>query len=839
MIEPQYRTLTASDGYRLHVTSWSTEGPPKGRFLILHGVQSHGGWYHHLGRTLAALGFEADFPDRRGSGSNADDRGHTPSDGRLVEDVREALRDLRDRSPHVPQALAGISWGDKLAVLAAARHPKLVDTLALICPGLHPRVDVSRGERLRIAWAYFTNRRKTFPIPLSDPALFTESPAGRAFIASDPLGLREATAGLLAASRFIDLAVARAPSRVRQPILLMLAGRDRIVDNAKTRAYFDRLASADRRLIEYPEGHHTLEFEADPSRYAVDLAAWFTNVNASSSRDNTGAALTGLFGAWGSSTGRPRLIIDLPDPSRDGPSRNPDRPASRNDAPTRDAEPAAPAPPASSADGTGFVRRWLRSRRSWRAFQEARREGWDNVRRRRHYQSKILGSPPIRTARSGPVEVRALTWDRDWKNLLWALKSFYHFARVDYPLFIHDGGLRPGQAEKLRRHFPDATFVGLDEADGRIRGHLSGRPRSLEYRLQNPSTRKLFDFFAFSKADYLLSIDSDIVFFGRPDLLLVPPEGLDRNRYNRDIGFWYSMTVDELREAFGIAPPERINSGLSVIKRDSIDFDAIEDWLGHPKMFADKWVTEQTLHALCSTVHGVEFLPETYLVANEAGLDPSLVCKHYPGFFRKYLYTEGMARLLRDAASCRPPPRGRRADLPLTDGRAPMSSAYQPTEIRGRRPVDVKELPGPDRPGRGPSNSPITSRPTATSRRSRPRSPRRRRPAAGSAARPRPTSSSPPAPSPSASSVTTAATASSPSAPRWPTSTPRPIRTTNCRCSPSAARSSNSSITPKSPSSTSASPPPSSSVSPARSGASSGLAPSPASPTASPSLARS
>ncbi len=96
-------------------------------------------------------------------------------------------------------------------MIAAARHPELVDALALVCPGLHPRVGVSRAERLAIAWAFFTNRRKTFPIPLSDPALFTANPEGQAFIAADPFSLREGTAGLMAASFIIDRLVAQGP----------------------------------------------------------------------------------------------------------------------------------------------------------------------------------------------------------------------------------------------------------------------------------------------------------------------------------------------------------------------------------------------------------------------------------------------------------------------------------------------------------------------------------------------------------------------------------------------------------------------------------------------------
>ena len=91
--------------------------------MVLHGVQSHGGWYHRLGRTLAEAGYEAHFPDRRGSGANRADRGHAPSSRRLLDDLTEWLATLRNREPAVPTALAGISWGGKLAVIAAGEQP--------------------------------------------------------------------------------------------------------------------------------------------------------------------------------------------------------------------------------------------------------------------------------------------------------------------------------------------------------------------------------------------------------------------------------------------------------------------------------------------------------------------------------------------------------------------------------------------------------------------------------------------------------------------------------------------------------------------------------------------
>lgn len=278
--DPQWAPL-GGDRYPTACLRWrAPELPVRAMLVVLHGVQSHAGWYQGLGRRLAAAGYAAWFPDRRGSGANTRERGHAASARQLLDDVADLARRLRSEHPGRPLVLAGISWGGKLVVSLAARNPELIDAFALIGPGLTPRVNVSRRERLAVAAALLTGRsaRATFPLPLADPALFTADPAAQRFIAGDPLSLRRGTAGLLASSFFLDRRVRRAPARVRQPALLMLAGQDRIVDNPRTLATFRRLASRDTRVIDYPDAHHTLEFEPDPARYARDLIAWLDEV---------------------------------------------------------------------------------------------------------------------------------------------------------------------------------------------------------------------------------------------------------------------------------------------------------------------------------------------------------------------------------------------------------------------------------------------------------------------------------------------------------------------------------------------------------------------------------
>jgi alpha-beta hydrolase superfamily lysophospholipase len=266
---PTVATFPLSDGYSCHYRHYAPLGERRGLVVYLHGIQSHGGWYTASCEYLAAAGWEVIFLDRRGSGLNQQDRGDAPSYRRLVDDVAE-LVSCRPGRPF----LVAVSWGGKLAVALEMLYPGLIAGMALLTPGLCPRVRPPFTQRLAIALARLVAPRRLFPIPLDDPELFTATPGGQAFIRDDPLALRRATARLLVSSAFLDRALSSAPEQVRAPALLMLAGRDRIIDNERTRAYFARFASADKEVIEYPEAHHTLELELDPTPAFADLVGW-------------------------------------------------------------------------------------------------------------------------------------------------------------------------------------------------------------------------------------------------------------------------------------------------------------------------------------------------------------------------------------------------------------------------------------------------------------------------------------------------------------------------------------------------------------------------------------
>jgi alpha-beta hydrolase superfamily lysophospholipase len=271
---PTLHATTASDGYRWHYRRYAPPGNPVARVIFLHGIQSHGGWYPRSCSQIAAAGYEVFFLERRGCGLNTEKRGDFPSFRRCLDDIAEFVRALPTDKPRL---MGAISWGGKLGVGFQYRHPGLVDGLALLCPGFFPKVRPGFFQRLWIGRCALRAPTKLFPIPLNDPALFTESEHWREFLREDPLALHEATARMLFQSNSLDIYLRRARRWVKVPAILMLAERDRIIDNAKTRRYVDKFPGS-KQVIEYPGAHHTLEFEPEGHPFVRDLLAWMEEV---------------------------------------------------------------------------------------------------------------------------------------------------------------------------------------------------------------------------------------------------------------------------------------------------------------------------------------------------------------------------------------------------------------------------------------------------------------------------------------------------------------------------------------------------------------------------------
>jgi alpha-beta hydrolase superfamily lysophospholipase len=215
-------------------------------------------------------------PDRRGSGTNQQERGHCENAGQLLEDIDTAVEWLKEHS-RLPQVdIVAVSWSGKLGLAYVQRFAEKVRSLVLVGPGLCPKIDISLKEKISVGLSGLVNPHKLYAIPLTEPTLFTSNPPMLEFLARDPLMLKEVTASFFIASKKLDFQARQAVGKLKLPVSLFLAERDRIVDNQATIDFLKEVLTPHENLPQgykiYRKAQHTLDFEPEPQVFFSDLA---------------------------------------------------------------------------------------------------------------------------------------------------------------------------------------------------------------------------------------------------------------------------------------------------------------------------------------------------------------------------------------------------------------------------------------------------------------------------------------------------------------------------------------------------------------------------------------
>lgn len=319
--EPVRQGVMVPYGYETVVYRFDPPaGAPQGKLpvVMVHGIQSHPGWYARSSLALADAGHTVYLPTRCGSGENTRARGSAMNTKQLDEAIDTIAGHVHDETGCKSMHFVGISWGGKHLSVAMAEKKlaRWAQTLTLLCPGIAAKVKPPIAQRIGQAFfgtlvpylvalvcvficgfvllqwlspeildpimaeavRYLTPMiwfsagmtvlcflrlvilYKQFPIPLNDPALFTDTPARKEYLASNPETLHSVTGGF----GFVN---ARMDRRVRKgrplsiPTTLVLAETDRIIDNDKTRRIVKRMRE-DVHIVTLP-GSHTLEFEEE------------------------------------------------------------------------------------------------------------------------------------------------------------------------------------------------------------------------------------------------------------------------------------------------------------------------------------------------------------------------------------------------------------------------------------------------------------------------------------------------------------------------------------------------------------------------------------------------
>lgn len=255
----QIREVSAGDGYPLKYRAWQA-GEANTLVVTLHGILTHSAWFASMAEGLLAHGIHTLGHDRRGSGLNLQDRGDVDGPQRLLDDLGAVVAPWRARYDTI--VYLGWCLGSCVALRYLLQQPHMGEGLILMSPDIFER-HLTSGVRKAFdgpQWDQRTLPRLRVPVPAE---IYTDTHFLDDFVRQDALKLKDFTPRLMRASMRLKEDLETHLAAFRKPSLLLLAGRDQIIDNERTRALYGHVGSAQPQVVTL-DCNHGVMFEALP-----------------------------------------------------------------------------------------------------------------------------------------------------------------------------------------------------------------------------------------------------------------------------------------------------------------------------------------------------------------------------------------------------------------------------------------------------------------------------------------------------------------------------------------------------------------------------------------------
>lgn len=257
----------------LYYRGWEA-AVPRAVLLVIHGLSEHSGRYEDFAKAMARYGFSTYVLDLRGHGLSDGRRGHVDRFDILLQDVDRFRRQVQGC---LPDDMQYFILGHSMGGLIAARYLEEYETrfrgAIITSPWLGTAMPVPRWKILAAGLL-----NKVLPaLPISadiDEQFLSHDPVIVSRYRDDPLVHGKITPRLFAeASMAMGLVMDRS-ERIRIPVLLLLAGDDRIVDTRRSETFAKALKTPDVTLKVLPDYYHEVLNDHDRAIVIQTIRDW-------------------------------------------------------------------------------------------------------------------------------------------------------------------------------------------------------------------------------------------------------------------------------------------------------------------------------------------------------------------------------------------------------------------------------------------------------------------------------------------------------------------------------------------------------------------------------------
>jgi alpha-beta hydrolase superfamily lysophospholipase len=258
-------------GLNIFFRSWHPDGKARGVVVIVHGFNSHSGYYLWAAEQFRAGGLAVYALDLRGRGKSDGERFWVGTFGDYLSDVQALVTLAKSREPGLPVFLLGHSAGGVISCVYTIEHH--AELAGLICESFAfqvPAPDFALAviKGLSHVWPH----AHVLKLPNEG---FSRDPKLVEAMNNDPLIAHEVQPTHTVAEMVLaDERLKREFPLITLPVLILHGTSDKVTKPSGSRLFYDNAGSTDKTLKLY-EGHvHDLLNDIDREKVMADIKGW-------------------------------------------------------------------------------------------------------------------------------------------------------------------------------------------------------------------------------------------------------------------------------------------------------------------------------------------------------------------------------------------------------------------------------------------------------------------------------------------------------------------------------------------------------------------------------------
>lgn len=270
-MQPKTSTFQNKAGLKIFTRTWLPEENARGVIVIVHGFNSHSGYYQWVADQFIALNYAVYALDLEGHGKSEGERFYVQSIYDYVNDVDQLVDIAKATHQGLPIFMLGHSAGGVVACLYTLEHQSKIN--GLICESFAYQVPAPDfALAILKGLSHVAPHLHTIKLKNED---FSRDPAIVEFMNNDPLIAHESQPTKTMEQLVIaDERLKKEFAHISLPVLILHGTKDNAAKYSGSQFFYDNVGSSDKTLKLYDGHYHDLLNDLDKERVMADIQEW-------------------------------------------------------------------------------------------------------------------------------------------------------------------------------------------------------------------------------------------------------------------------------------------------------------------------------------------------------------------------------------------------------------------------------------------------------------------------------------------------------------------------------------------------------------------------------------